>query len=42
MPDPPRSELHPPKSWDEFEDIVLDLYTWHWDDPNADRYGRSG
>ena len=42
MPNIPQSELPRPKSWDEFEDIVWDLYTRLWDDPNAQRYGRSG
>jgi predicted helicase len=31
-----------PKSWDEFEDIVWELYARLWHDPNAQRHGRSG
>jgi len=42
MPTVPQSELPIPKSWDEFEDIVWDLYSRLWDDPNAQRYGRPG
>jgi hypothetical protein len=42
MPNIPQSELPAPKSWDEFEDIVADLYARIWDDPNTQRYGRSG
>jgi tetratricopeptide (TPR) repeat protein len=42
MPTVPGSELPVPKSWDEFEDIVWDLYSREWDDPHAQRYGVSG
>jgi hypothetical protein len=42
MPTVPQSELPRPKSWDEFEDIVWDLYVRLWSDPSAQRYGRSG
>jgi hypothetical protein len=42
MPNIPQTELSKPKSWDEFEDIVWDLYTRVWQDPHAQRYGRSG
>lgn len=42
MPTIPQGELPRPKSWDEFEDIVWDLYARAWDDPNAQRCGRSG
>ena len=42
MPDPVTSELPKPKSWDEFEDIVWDIYKRKWNDPNAQRYGRPG
>ncbi len=31
-----------PKSWDEFEAIVWDLFRRSWGDPEAQRYGRSG
>jgi hypothetical protein len=40
MPNIAQTELYPPKSWDEFEDIVWDLYSRVWGDPNAERYGR--
>ena len=30
MPTVPQSELPRPKSWDEFEDIVWDLYRRLW------------
>jgi hypothetical protein len=42
MPTVPGSELPVPKSWDEFEDIVWDLYSREWNDPHAQRYGVSG
>jgi hypothetical protein len=42
MPTVPQSELPIPESWDEFEDIVADLYARAWGDPNTQRYGRSG
>ncbi len=42
MPTPHTSVLPLPKSWDEFEDIVLAIYKRKWQDPDAQRYGRSG
>lgn len=42
MPTIATSELLPPKSWDEFEDIVWNVYTREWQDHHAERYGRSG
>ena len=42
MPTVPQSELPIPKSWDEFEDMVADLYGRVWNDPNTRRYGRTG
>ena len=42
MPTIPQSELPVPRSWDEFEDIVADLYARAWDDPHTRRYGRAG
>jgi len=42
MPTPTTINLPPPKSWDEFEDIVLDIFSRLWDDPHTQRYGRSG
>jgi hypothetical protein len=42
MPTLAQGEFPPPRSWDEFEDIVADLYKRIWNDPNATRYGRSG
>jgi len=42
MPTVPQSELPVPRSWDEFEDIVADLYARAWDDPHTRRYGRAG
>jgi len=42
MPTPSTSELPKPRSWDEFEDIVWDLYSREWQDRDAQRYGRSG
>jgi hypothetical protein len=37
-----QGDFPPPKSWDEFEDIVAHLYTRIWNDPRATRCGRSG
>lgn len=42
MPDITTSEFPLPRSWEEFEDIVWDLYARIWLDPNAQRNGRSG
>jgi hypothetical protein len=42
MPTVPQSELPVPKSWDEFEDIVADLYARAWDDSHTQRHGREG
>lgn len=42
MPTPSTSDLPKPKSWDEFEDIVWEIYTRRWQDSHAQRYGRSG
>jgi len=42
MPTIPQSELPIPKSWDEFEHIVCDLYSRTWNDPHAQRHGRTG
>ena len=42
MPTPSTSDLPKPKSWDEFEDIVWEIYTREWQDPHTQRYGRSG
>ena len=42
MPIPATSDLPKPKSWDEFEDIVWEIYTRKWNDSYAQRYGRHG
>ncbi len=42
MPTIAQSEIPKPKSWEEFEDLVADLYTRRWNDSNTDRYGRAG
>src|SRR3989337_2452037 len=42
MPIPSTSEFPIPKSWDEFEDIVWEVFRRLWGDPAAKRYGRSG
>src|SRR3990170_1919226 len=42
MPTPATSEFSPPKSWDEFEDIIWEIFRRLWRDPEAKRYGRSG
>lgn len=35
-------QLHPPASWDKFEEICADLFSRLWNDPELVRYGRSG
>ena len=42
MPTRATSEFSPPKSWDEFEDIIWEIFRRLWRDPEAKRYGRSG
>src|SRR5680860_537423 len=42
MPTLSMSELPPPRSWDEFEEIAWDLLSREWNDPNAVRHGRQG
>ena len=42
MPTPSTSDLPKPRDWDEFEDIVWDIFMRKWNDPKAKRYGRSG
>ncbi len=42
MPSPPTTNLPPPKSWDEFEDICADVLKRIWGDPYIVRNGRSG
>lgn len=36
------SEVPPPRSWDEFEEIVWDLLRREWNDPNTVRHARQG
>ena len=42
MPTVAQSDIPPPRSWDEFEDLVRDLYARAWGDPHTQRHGRSG
>jgi hypothetical protein len=42
MPTASTSQLHPPSSWDEFEDICADLFALEWKYPQVTRYGRRG
>jgi hypothetical protein len=42
MPSPPTTDLPCPKSWDEFEDICVDVLKRMWRDPYVVRHGRSG
>lgn len=42
MPTPTTAELPKPKSWDEFEDIVLDVLKKRWNTPSVTRNGRNG
>lgn len=42
MPIPATSEFPKPKDWNEFEDIVWEIYTRKWQSSHTKRYGRSG
>ncbi len=42
MPSLVTSELLRPRSPDEFEDLIWDIYRCKWQDPHAQRNGRSG
>jgi hypothetical protein len=42
MPTPSTSSLPPTKDWDEFENIVRDIYRRKWNDDHIQRYGRQG
>ena len=42
MPTHANRTLTPPKSWEEFEDMLCDLFSAVWKDPNAQKNGRSG
>jgi len=42
MPTPTTWVYPKPKDWDEFENLVWDLFRRRWQDPDAQRYGRSG
>ena len=42
MPTPSTTDLPRPKSWDEFEDIVWDLYSRQWPQSHVVRNGRAG
>lgn len=42
MPSPSTAKWPPPKSEDEWEDMVLDAMRIRWSDPNAQRNGRRG
>ena len=42
MPTYANLTLTPPKYWEEFEDMLHDLFRAEWKDPNAQKHGRSG
>jgi hypothetical protein len=42
MPTPVSIEYPIPSSWDEFEDLAWEIISRKWNDPGAQRYGRSG
>ena len=42
MPTLSESRFPPPKSWEDLEVLVWRLFQIHWNDPNAQRHGRSG
>jgi hypothetical protein len=37
-----RLTLPPPANWQDFEELCLDLWSRLWNDPNAQKHGRSG
>ncbi len=37
-----RLQLEPPANWQDFEDLCLALWRRVWNDPNAQKHGRSG
>src|SRR5258708_16328935 len=42
MPTYANLPLTPPTYWEEFEDMLLDLFRAEWNDPHAQKHGRSG
>ena len=42
MPTIATSQLLPPESWEEFENICADLFSLEWGDPSVVRHGRHG
>jgi hypothetical protein len=42
MPTISRSQLAPPKDWDEFEEMCADVFGAEWDDRHTMRHGRQG
>jgi hypothetical protein len=42
MPTLATSQLPPPSSWDEFEQMCADLFEFEWGDRHTTRYGRQG
>lgn len=42
MPTRAHMQIPPPKSWDEFEDIVVSALKLRWNAPGLQRYGRNG
>jgi tetratricopeptide (TPR) repeat protein len=42
MPTYANLTLTPPKYWEEFEDMLHDLFRAEWKDPNTQKHGRSG
>lgn len=39
---PVHSELPPPKTWEDFEELCADLFAAEWNDPHLVRHGRAG
>ncbi len=42
MPTYANLTLTPPVYWEEFEDMLLDLFRAEWKDPHTQKHGRSG
>lgn len=42
MPDFSALDIPPPKNWQDFETLCCELWKLIWEDPNAQKHGRSG
>jgi hypothetical protein len=40
--DPRQLQIPPPKNWQDFEDLIHEVFVAEWGDPNAQKHGRRG